>query len=300
MMRTAGFARIPVLRKLSVRSTERAYKKSLGSLATQPEPRHTDLAVVIHLYYTDNWDYFRQKLAVLANTPFDLYLTLPAQNAGFVDTVRRTHPEVRYVVAPNRGRDVLPFIMVAKQLRATGYKAVLKFHSKKSLHWDGGDDWLHETMAALLPDKKQSIHAIIEKLNQPETAVLGTAQFYYPLTINFPANGPHLTKILTRIYGSEVAQSALQADRRKYGFFAGTMFWCRLDAIEKILDVATIRDFEAEAGQIDGTFAHALERLFCVVPEIEGRSLYELDGYSVKKRVYASANIPEWSEDHDK
>ncbi len=299
-MRTAGRLKVSILRKLSSRSVEKEYAKSLAGLATQPKPDRTRLAVVVHLYYTDNWDYFRQKLSVLAGTPFDLYLTLPIQNVGFVDTVRDAYPDVRYVVAPNRGRDVLPFVMVAKYLRDAGYESVLKFHSKKSLHWNGGDDWLHDTMAALLPNKKQSTEAIIEKLDDPQTAVLGTAKFYYPLAINFPANGTHMTKILKRIYGSEVAHKALQDERRKYGFFAGTMFWCRLDSIHKVLDVAKVKDFEAEAGQIDGTFAHALERLFCVVPEIEGRSLYELDGVSVKKREYASVNIPEWSEDHNK
>lgn len=48
-------------------------------------------------------------------------------------------------------------------------------------------------------------------------------------------------------------------------FFAGSMFWGNLNAFNEILDMNFQDcDFEDELGQIDGTMAHTLERLFTV------------------------------------
>jgi lipopolysaccharide biosynthesis protein len=52
-------------------------------------------------------------------------------------------------------------------------------------------------------------------------------------------------------------------------FAAGTMFWVDPRAIEPILKLQ-VNDFDIERGLADGTRAHAIERLFCVVCEAKG------------------------------
>ena len=97
-----------------------------------------------------------------------------------------------------------------------------------------------------------------------------------------------------------MAYKILQKKRREYGFFGGTMFWVDLESIKDLFVYSSAKYFEPEAGQIDATFAHALERLFCIIPEIDGKDIYESTGGEVRKRPYQSDNIPDWSEDHDK
>lgn len=274
--------------------TAKIYRGNLSKLVHSDQEAR--LAVVIHLFYIENWPLFREKLQNILHLSYDLFITLPQQNEDFMEKLRHDFPTAQYIVVPNRGRDVLPFVMTATRLYELRYDYVLKVHSKKSTHWDGGQSWLETTLDQLLPRDNKCIEAIVTALARPGTGVIGPAEYYYPLTVNFDANGTHMTRILSRLFNKDVAWSCLQKNRQEYGFFGGTMFWARLDAIEPILSVAKVGHFEQEAGQIDGTCAHAFERLFCIVPELNGKTMYELNTKAMQKREYKSGNIPEWSE----
>lgn len=282
----------------TIYSENRHYQHELALLSSKPN-KGSKFAVIIHLYYVDNWSLFKHKLQLLPGDAFDLFITIPGKNEYFSENILQDFPDAQIIKVPNRGRDVLPFIKVAQVLQGLNYKTALKFHSKKSTHREDGQDWLESMLDQIIPEDPKALGRVLKVIGRQNFGVLGPADVYYPLTINFPANGKHMTKVMSEVFNRHTAELVLQQKRKEYGFFGGTMFWVNLDAIRPLLSYGAAR-FEAEAGQIDATFAHALERAFCVVPEVNGRDMYSSDGETVIKRPYESDNIPEWSEDHEK
>ena len=55
------------------------------------------------------------------------------------------------------------------------------------------------------------------------------------------------------------------------------MFWVRMDALAPLLDAHLAEcEFEAESGQLDGTFAHAVERVFGLAAMARGARIEEV------------------------
>ena len=256
----------------------------------------TQAAVVVHLFYTEMWPDFIRQLKHLNAHQFDLFITLPVQNADFASTIQRDFASAQVVSTPNRGRDVLPFIKLAAVLDQLGYQYVLKLHSKKSTHRTDGNEWLSQITSSLLPADSRVMDKIINTLESSTTGIIGPQEQYLSLPVNYEANRRHILAILARILGSQAAQQ-IDEHRDEYGFFAGTMFWARFDAIRPVLlQGFAARVFEPEQGQIDATFAHALERVFCLIPELEGKRMYEAKPKTVVELDYKTDNIPDWSD----
>lgn len=257
-------------------------------------------AVVIHLFYTESWDLFVNRLKCLNNS-FDIFITIPKQNTHFKETIKKTFPSAYIFIVPNRGRDVLPFMKIISTIYSRGYQNILKIHSKKSKHRTDGNEWLSDMVDKLLPKSQETTNKLIRILDDPLTGIIGPQKHYMSLLVNFRQNWHHSGNIIARVYTKKLSRQ-MKKDKKKYGFFAGTMFWARVDALKSIIaEEFDVNNFEKEHGQIDCTFAHALERVFCLVPELEGRRMYEVNKEgSIKQIEYATNNIPEWSDLYNK
>ena len=71
-------------------------------------------------------------------------------------------------------------------------------------------------------------------------------------------NAPVTATLLRRL--------GLDLEPRALRFAAGSMYWARASILRRLADLRlTAADFEDEAGQIDGTTAHALERVIGIL-----------------------------------
>lgn len=259
-------------------------------------------AVILHLYYTDNWKkIFSKKLKLITERmDLDLYVTMPESNRGFIDVIREDFKDANILLVPNKGRDVLPFIKTAQMLHGMGYKKVLKIHSKKSTHRDiegnaaeSGDDWLVNMMDTLIPANKTLLEEVISKVEDEMTGMLGAFDYSYPLKMYLKNNRTIVERIM-KLLDADFFRGDIANRFNQYSYFGGTMFWTNLDAIQETLMISA-DNFHNEKGQTDATTAHALERVFCLLPQIKGMHIYTISSKNgVQVLPAKNAHYPDW------
>lgn len=224
-----------------------------------PSVTSTRIAVLVHIYYEETWPDIAQALQVLQE-PFDLIITTsPDKLAQVSAQVTPLYPHCEIHVLENKGRDIRPFVAVLPLLLERQYQAVLKLHSKKSLHRGDGDLWRQTLIKQLLP-------------SGPELALMINSLHEYPALGLIAPQGNVLN--VQRYIGSnqawvdklviELGESAAWLKQTQPWFAAGTMFWFKPQSVQSLLHCPSIQQdaFETEKGQIDGTLAHAVERVF--------------------------------------
>ena len=158
----------------------------------------------------------------------------------------------------NQGRDIRPFMAALPLLLARRYEAVLKLHSKKSLHRGDGELWRKTLIAQLLPSGP-ALPALIESLRlYPSLGLIAPEGNVLNIQRYIGSNQPWVDRLVAEL--GEGPDWLVQA---RPWFAAGTMFWFKPQAVQSLLHCPSIQQdaFEIEKGQIDGTLAHAIERV---------------------------------------
>ncbi len=210
-------------------------------------------AVHLHAWYLET---LPEVLSALrdAALPWRIVVTTPAQQVDAVQQALVAHGLQGEVMAvDNHGRDILPFLEVAELLQGQ-HDVILKLHTKRSSHRSNGDQWRQELLQRLVQDGRAArIHAAFQA--DPGLGMVVAEGHLLPVAQYVGGNGPALQRLQVRL-----GLHAAAGDGR---FGAGSMGWWRLQALRPLLDAHLYRsNFDAEHGQIDGTLAHAVERVF--------------------------------------
>ncbi len=239
--------------------------------AHAPAPQ---LGVVLHVFYPHLLPPIVRRLQRLETPPPRVLVTTVEELRGAVhEQVHGSGIETEVVVVENRGRDVWPFLQVLPRCAGLEWDVVLKLHTKESDHREDGNSWRDELLDDLLaPDASARIISAFRADRQ--LGMVGPTKHRLATAAYIGANRNRVAELCGRL-GVETLDSDAS-------FFAGTMFYVRLAALGPLgamgLDA---HDFEPEAGQIDGTLAHALERCFPLAVETAGftvRATRDLDG----------------------
>ena len=223
-------------------------------------------AIVLHLYYTDLWDEFKQLIEpILELGNCELYVTIVDES--FKEEIQKVTSNV-YVVE-NRGLDIGPFIKMMDIIDNKEYNAIFKIHSKKSIHNNPqGNQWRKTLVNSIIGsvDLYNQISNIIQK--EPNT-ICGSGEWFYTFNRDM-VNIPYHYKVIK----DTIEQLNLDIVEQKIGnsicfgnngsFFAGTMFATSHKYIKSIFKNCNKTDLynTLPLGYVANSNAHAMERIF--------------------------------------
>jgi lipopolysaccharide biosynthesis protein len=232
------------------------------------------VAAVVHVYYVD---LLPEILRSLESIPveFDLLITNASGREISVDPDSITllrHVQVLEVA--NHGRDILPLVSVVNAGLLDPYELIVKVHTKESAWRTGHDlggsgaEWRGELLGGLLgssPDVERILSAFAER---PELGVLTSDGSV--LGPEYWGDNQATTRTLLR-------RMELGFDESRLRFPAGSMYWIRGFLLQGLRALnLSADDFEEEAGQVNATTAHALERIVGLLTAEAGQTVEEV------------------------
>jgi rhamnosyltransferase len=214
------------------------------------------IGVHLHLYYENQIPDFVKYLGRIPE-PFDIHITTSRESLipGIIDNFECNALNLVIYLGPNIGRDIAPFIYLMKLGVLDCYKIALKIHSKASLYSKRGDCWRLELLQDLL-SSTVSVSKIVETLARGRVGLIGPSKHWLTSNDYWGASRSKYFELAEELIGN-VDQT------KQLGFFAGSMFWFKpADLVNLKMINHDHFVFELESGQMDGTLAHAIERLF--------------------------------------
>ena len=242
---------------------DRAFEIPFGAPIAHPFSR---AAIIAHVFYLE---YAEEILTYLRNLtiPADLFVSTDSDaKAAELERIfaAYTNGTVEVRITPNRGRDIAPKLVGFRDVYDR-YEIFLHIHSKRSPH--GGE--------ALVPWRRYLYDHLIgsPEIVDSNLALLGTDN----VGVVFPQHMFAVRGVLNWGYDFPFARDLLARTNFRLTkdhlleFPSGSMFWARSGALRKLLDVGlSFDDFEEEAGKVDGTLAHAIERSYLFFCERAG------------------------------
>ncbi len=224
------------------------------------------IAIICHLYHADAAAQIRavaehipEPVAVFASTDTDAKRRLiEAAFAGW------RHGSIEVRIAPNRGRDVAPRLITFADVYGE-FPLVLFLHGKQSVASTIGAEW-RDSLIASLAGSDATVRSVLALFARDPRLGIVMAEHIAPIRamIGWYANYDVARRLAARL-GVRIRPDDFVE------FPAGSMFWARAAALRPLLDLSLrFDDFPPEAGQLENTTQHAVERLMLHAAERAG------------------------------
>ena len=239
--------------------------------------KRRETVVIAHIFYEDLIDSLFDSYLSAVQNKCDLIVTV-MQNASVASLckIKAKFDNCFIIQTTNCGRDIRPFIAALRKANELGYLYACKLHTKKSLQLFYGDEWRTQLLDSLFPHAN-AIDEVVQRFSDdPALGLLAPKLSLSDLSeaAAHAGNAVWLNKLLAR-RGQEKL-----IGRYNFHFPAGSMYWFRLAALAQLLDddFVSMDEFELEAGQLDGTLAHAMERIIGLMPSTNQFEIGILNG----------------------
>ena len=251
-----------------------AARRGFAALAgpLQPAVPPGSVVAICHCHYPDLVPELAGRLLSLPRGAA-LHVTSsdPAVFVAWAPYRRRSRAPVFFHETENRGRDLLPFVTVARSLDLGPDAAVLKIHGKRSAYSASGEWWRRDTLRGLLPGPFAAGRALKRFAADPRLALLGAPGSFIGHPVYWGRNRDAVRALMREVAGVDARDEDL-------AFIAGTMFWIRGGYLTALLPHLDPARFEPEPIGQDGTHAHAVERVIGMAALAGGWRVGETDG----------------------
>ncbi|MCF1496261.1 hypothetical protein GOZ83_28610 [Agrobacterium vitis] len=233
------------------------------------------LCIHVHCFYVELFNEIIDRLRLLT-LPVSLVVTVCSEidakivNKLLIDFNQQL--DIHVIVCENRGRDIAPFLVDASPIWRKS-DLVLHLHTKRSPHISWGDNWRRYLFDQTIGDET-SLKSVVDQF-----------QSRNDVGMMYPENYCMIRHFTEEERNSDAIHSIAQKLRLECNFDAlhaypaGSMAFYRVNALAGVLDNSDLENlFEREQGQLDGTTAHAFERL---LPEVVRLSGFETLPYFV-------------------
>lgn len=253
--------------------------------------RQQTACVILHLYHEDLVGRMVEDTIAPLREQLDLIVSVrPDVSPETIRRVISACPNSYVVVVENRGRDVRPFLQCLALVDRLGYACACKIHSKKSPHRPDGDAWRDAMVTDLLGSMATAMNCLTQLQQQPDLGLLAPTGALTPIVQpgKHHSNRPWLDRLQPSL--SLRSGTPASVDSIDRVFPAGTMFWFKTIALRGLLGHPNFDEstFEPELGQLDGTLAHALERLMAVQVQHAGLRVAEVRQSGQRDKVPAT------------
>lgn len=241
------------------------------------------IGVFLHLYYDELAPVFGEWLANI-EMPTALYVSTDTEAKA--ERIRAALPYGDVRVFDNRGRDIWPKLFGFRK-EYEDHDIILHLHGKRSPHATRLDSWLDHILNCLLGSAKE-VNRILSLFDAvPRLGMV------VPVTFRGVLGAAHwgANRDIARELARRLGMKDELPDENQLRFPVGSMFWARSAAIRPLLDLNLPQNaFPHEAGQVDGTLAHALERMLGVTCQSGGS--YVLPVMGANSNLHRRHQIP--------
>lgn len=234
----------------------------------QPISTNQTVAIHIHIFYVDIFNKICSYIKHF-NFEYHLYISTPSNKLDDINNCLEQHnvSAKKIVTTPNRGRDVAPFIIeFGKDL--LDYEVALHLHTKKTKQNASlGKIWLQHILNCLIKDEVY-VNAVFDIFKHlPKVGVIAPQLLNELVPLyNWGKNYKDTVSFLKSL---NIDTAVL--NKNEIEFPAGTMFWFKPKALEKLLTLSlSYKSFPKEPISGDGSLAHVIERSIYYIAESSG------------------------------
>ena len=227
-------------------------------LESQKEKSDAKYAICLHLYHYDLWEEFEASFAEVEDL-VDIFITLTDHGDGVQEMSNRItsrFSNAQVLVFPNHGRDIFPFQTLVQAGVFAGYKAIAKFHTKKSR---GEENWRGRLVGSIIKDRNRFLE-VLDLVENKGAGLVGSEVDMYGGHKFWHSNIEGVRNLCSQLNLPE----AMVAEYPE--FLGGSIFVVSPSVLESLGSLElTFEDWPIELGQFDGTIGHQIERLFSVI-----------------------------------